>query len=160
LLDACRKVLSTYASAADQNGLDMLHPTLYAIEGCLLAEEADYQQLACWFDQIVALQAPDGSLPESLETPEVRRTDIIAQALRVAVFLQHLTGETSRYQEANQRFAVALCARVRKDGSLGFTAGTAGGDNVWSAMFAEQALRLYAADVLGQPLPFGVEDLV
>lgn len=160
LLDACRKILSTYAVTAGHNGLDMLHPTLYAIEGCLLADAADYEKLAHWFDQIVALQSPDGSLPESLETPEIRRTDIIAQALRVAVFLQRLTGTPARYQAANQKFAIALCARVRKDGSIGFTAGSAGGANVWSAMFAEQALRLYAADVLGQPLPFQVEDLV
>jgi hypothetical protein len=160
LLNACSTTLSTYAAAASQNGLDMLHPTLYAIEGCLLATEADYEKLARWFDQIVALQAPDGSLPESLETPDVRRTDIIAQALRVAVFLQQLTGHPFRYQEASQKFAVALCSRVRKDGSIGFTAGSADGANIWSAMFAEQALRLYAADVLGQPLPFTVEDLV
>lgn len=160
LLNACRKMLSTYTMAADQNGLDMLHPTLYAIEGCLLAEQADYEKLACWFDQIVMLQAPDGSLPESIETPDIRRTDIIAQALRVAIFLQRLTKQPLRYQDANEKFAMALCARIRKDGSLGFTADSAGGANVWSAMFAEQALRLYAADAAGQPLPFAVEDLV
>ena len=160
LLNACEKILSSYAVTAAENGLDMLHPTLYAIEGCLLAPGADYEKLARWFDQIVALQAPDGSLPESLQTPDIRRTDIIAQALRVAIFLQRLTGQPSRYQEVNLKFAIALCARIRKDGSIGFTAGNAGEANIWCAMFAEQALRLYAADVIDQHLPFAVEDLV
>jgi len=160
LLHACRKTLATYTETAGRNGLDMLHPTLYAIEGCLLADNADYEKLARWFDQVVLLQAPDGSLPESLETPEIRRTDIIAQALRVAVFLQRLTEQPARYQEAAMKFAVALCARVRKNGSIGFTAGNFGEDNIWCAMFAEQALRLYAADVREQPLPFAMEDLV
>jgi hypothetical protein len=160
LLEACGKTLSTCAATAQHNGLDMLHPTLYAIEGCLLADDADYEKLAHWFDQVVALQAADGSLPESLETPEVRRTDIIAQALRVAVFLRRLTGQPARYQEATLKFAVALCARVRTNGSIGFTAGNSGEDNIWCAMFAEQALRLYAADLSDEPLPFAMEDLV
>jgi hypothetical protein len=159
LLNACTKTLATVAVNAEQNGLDMLHPTLYAIEGSLLAPDVDYEKLARWFDQVISLQAPDGSLPESLQTPDIRRTDIIAQALRVAIFLQHLTGQPARYQEANFKFAVALAARVRKNGSVGFTAGNVGEDNVWATMFAEQALRLYAADVNDQPLPFTMEDL-
>jgi hypothetical protein len=160
LVNACDNILLTCAAAAHHNGFDMTHPTLYAIEGCLLADAVDYEKLAHWFDQIVALQAPDGSLPESLETPEVRRTDVIAQALRVAVFLSRLTGQPGRYQEASIKFAVALCARVRKNGSIGFTAGNIGEDNIWCAMFAEQALRLYAADLRDEPLPFVMEDLV
>ena len=159
LLNTCTKTLATVATSAQRNGLDMLHPTLYAIEGCLLAADADYEKLARWFDQIVSLQAPDGSLPESLQTPDVRRTDIIAQALRVAVLLQGLTEQPARYQEATCKFAVALCTRVRKNGSVGFTAGNIGEDNIWCSMFAEQALRLYAADVSDQPLPFTMEDL-
>ncbi|MES2626488.1 MAG: hypothetical protein V4628_14485 [Pseudomonadota bacterium] len=159
LLDACRQTLASYALAAEKNGLDMLHPTLYAIEGCLLAPDADYERLALWFDQIVSLQAPDGSLPESLQTPDIRRTDIIAQALRVSVFLQKLTGQPSRYQQANLKFATALCTRVRENGGIGFTPDKVGEDNTWCAMFAEQALRLYAADTTGQPLPFAVEDI-
>jgi hypothetical protein len=43
---------------------------------------------------------------------------------------------------------------------MGFTPANVGEANIWSAMFAEQALRLYTADVTGRPLPFAVEDLV
>jgi hypothetical protein len=160
LLVACRTQLRHIAQQGEQNGLDMLHPTLYALEGCLLSPAADLERLAAWFEQIVALQGTDGSLPESLQTPDVRRTDIIAQALRVAVFLESLLLQPGRYRTVTEGFATALSSRVRADGSVAFSADGKPEANVWGAMFAEQALRLYAAHALGQPLPFIADAVV
>jgi hypothetical protein len=159
LLAACRARLRHIARLAEQNGLDMLHPTLYALEGCLLSPDADPQRLAAWFDQIVALQHSDGSLPESLQTPEVRRTDIIAQALRMAVLLEARLAQPGRYRNAMDLFAGALLLRVRADGSVGFSADGKPEANVWAGMFTEQALRLYAAHAQGQPLPLSADAL-
>lgn len=158
LLDACHRTLAHIAQAAETNGLDMLHPTLYALEGCLLYPQADFARLARWFDQIVALQAPDGSLPESLHTPGVRRSDIIAQALRLAVFLERLLEQPGRYHAARAGFATALCARVTGEGRIAFTQ-EAPEANTWCALFAEQALRLQAAALRERALPFAPEDL-
>lgn len=159
LLEACRVHLRHIALRAEQNELDMMHPTLYALEGCLLSPEADPERLAMWFDQIVALQHVDGSLPESLQTPQVRRTDIIAQALRIAILLANLLQQPGCYRTAINGFAAALVQRVRDDGSVGFSNDGKTEANVWGAMFAEQALRLYASHVDGKVLPFTAESL-
>jgi hypothetical protein len=159
LVGACRQTLAGCARATDDNDLDMLHPTLYALEGCLLSADADPERLARWFDRIVALQATDGSLPEAAEATAIRRSDIIAQALRIAVFLQRKLAQPTRYREACAKFAAALCSRTSAEGTLAFTPDT-GDANIWCAMFAEQALRLHVAELREQDLPFAVEDLV
>ena len=105
------------------------------------------------------MQASDGSLPESLQTSHVRRTDIIAQALRVAIFLESLLAQPGRYRAACDAFVQALLLRVRADGSLAFSTDGNSEANVWCALFAEQALRLYAAYAQEQPLPFTVDAL-
>ncbi|MES2606346.1 MAG: hypothetical protein V4603_15535 [Pseudomonadota bacterium] len=160
LLQACRVELQDKAVLAGQQGIDMLHPTLYALEGCLLSPGADIEKLASWFEQISALQAADGTLPESLQTPEVRRTDVIAQALRVAIFLESLLSQPGRYQKTTDGLARALLQRVRDDGSVGFSSDGKTEANIWSGMFAEQALSLYAAHVRQQPLPFIADSVV
>ncbi len=160
LVQACQQELQLRVSQAGQHGLDMIHPTLYSLEGCMTSAQADFDLLAHWFDQIIALQADDGSLPESLQTPDVRRTDIIAQALRVAVFLEYSLAQPGRYRAACDRFAQALLQRIRADGSMGFCTDNKPEANTWCAMFSEQALRLYAAYSTEQPLPFAVEALV
>ena len=158
LFEICRTTLARIAQAADTNAIDMLHPTLYALEGCLLYPQADYTKLAHWFDQIIALRAPDGTLPESVQTPDIRRSDIIAQALRIAVFLERLLERPGCYREARSAFTAALCERVSAEGRIGFTAGVPDA-NTWCAMFAEQALRLQAAALREQALPFALEDI-
>ncbi len=160
LVQACRTELQTRVLRAEQHGIDMLHPTLYGLEGCMTSPTADFERLAHWFDQIIALQADDGSLPESPASASVRRTDIIAQALRVAVFLESVLAQPGRYREACDAFAQALLLRVHEDGSIAFSTDSNNETNVWCAMFAEQALRLYAAYAHAQPLPFTVEALV
>ncbi len=157
---ACQQELHARATQAGKLGLDMIHPTLYALEGCMTSASADHEQLARWFEQILALQAADGSLPESLLTMDVRRTDIIAQALRMAIFLERSLSQPGRYRTACDGFAQALLPRIRQDGSMGFCTDNKPEANIWCAMFTEQALRLYAAYLQDQPLPFAVEALV
>lgn len=160
LLVACRQLLQNTAQKAERHGIDMVHPTLYALEGCLLSPDADLEKLATWFGQITALMDNAGTLPESAQTPHIRRTDIIAQALRVAVFLESLLQQPGRYRDVSRNLARALIGRIRADGSLPFSADGKPEANVWSAMFAEQALRLHAAQMAGEPLPFVADALV
>lgn len=160
LLQLCRQQLQTIATDTTRHTIDMVHPTLYAIEGCLLCPVADPAVLAHWFEQVVALQADDGTLPESLPTPQIRRSDIVAQALRVAVFLEQQLSQPGRYRAACDGFARVLVQRVRADGTLPFSDDNNPDANVWGAMFAEQALRLYVAQVQQQRLPFAAGALV
>jgi len=160
LLQLCRRQLTIVATDTTRHAIDMVHPTLYAIEGCLTCPDSDAFALARWFEQVVALQATDGTLPESLPTPHVRRSDIVAQALRVAVFLEQQLAQPGRYRAACDGFAQVLVQRVRPDGTLPFSSDGNPDANVWGAMFAEQALRLYVAQVQQQPLPFAAGALV
>ena len=160
LQQACERELTTKARLAGQQGIDMLHPTLYALEGCLLSADADPGQLASWFDQITVLQAADGTLPESLQTADIRRTDVMAQALRVAIFLEARLAQPGRYRMVCDRLVSALLQRARPDGSFGFSSDGKTEANVWSAMFAEQALRLYVAQAQQQALPFAPDAVV
>lgn len=160
LLQACRLELQRIATDASCHGIDMVHPTLYAIEGCLLCADSEPLVLAQWFEQVVALRSADGSLPESLPTPDIRRSDIVAQALRVAIFLEHQLKQYGRYRTACDGFARVLVQRVRADGTLPFSNDNNPDANVWGAMFAEQALRLYVAHVQQQALPFSAGTLV
>jgi len=84
--------------------------------------------------------------------------------LRVAIFIEHQLQQPGRYRSACDGFVRVLTQRVRADGTLPFSndANVDGNPdaNVWGAMFAEQALRLYVAHVQQQPLPFSAEALV
>lgn len=160
LVQACRRELQRIATDVSCHRIDMVHPTLYAIEGCLLCADSDPQVLARWFEQVVTLQGADGSLPESLPTPDIRRSDIVAQALRVAIFIEHQLQQPGRYRSACDGFVRVLTQRVRADGTLPFSNDANPDANVWGAMFAEQALRLYVAHLQQQPLPFSAGELV
>ena len=136
LESACRGHLRAFAPRAVDAYADPLHPTLYFLEGtlALAPEHADAAREV--LQRLLALIDADGSLPESLDTPEVRRSDIIAQALRVGLVL----GAPAAQVDA---LASALVARVRADGSICFQPEREQ-INVWCAMFAQQALDWYA----------------
>lgn len=159
LRDACIHVLQSIGKQVANLPPEMLHPTLYAFEGVLLAPEPDATSLGCALEQMLELLGEDGSLPESLQTPDVRRSDIIAQALRVGVFvLPAYSGK--RLAASLGQLATCLASRVDGSGRLAFDPARGdGGENIWCAMFAEQALRLYVDFCRHQPLPFG-PDLV
>lgn len=124
-----------FAPAQIDSTAEPTHPTLYYLEGALAlgAPQPDHARILA---ELLALSDATGTLPESLQTPAVRRSDIIAQALRVALLLQ--TPES-----ALAPLADALLARVAADGSIAFQPAPAPQLNVWCAMFAEQALSWY-----------------
>lgn len=147
LRDACHGHPGHFLPQAQDPLADPLHPTLYFLEGTLaLAPErapAMRTLLLALLDQADA----HGTLPESAATPGVRRSDIIAQALRVGICLLPAT-DAPRLQP----LVDALLARVREDGSIAFRPEVEPPQiNIWCAMFVEQALSGYAAWCSGKP---------
>jgi hypothetical protein len=142
--EACEREIEAVCTGAAQAPVEMLHPTLYAIEGALSGGDPNYRAgIARWLARVLALENGKGELPESpqSETDQgepVWRTDVIAQALRVGLAL-----DTDA--EVLERFADALVARVRPDGAIAFRPDADPPQiNTWCAMFAEQALRWHA----------------
>lgn len=147
LARACRALSTSLRGAIATLPLDMLHPTLYFAEGMLVAEPDCAAAIATLARRCLALADAAGNLPEA-EDSAVPRSDILAQTLRVLL----LTG--SAQDESTERLAAALIARVDADGRLPFRVDVAAPQpNVWCAMFAEQALRWYAAARRGLALP-------
>ena len=124
------------------------HPRLYAIEGLLArARDADaVRALPCAAAQVVELAATArarGCAPEHVDGTGAARLDVHAQTLRAACVLAAL-GATP-FVPATTRAALAgsLAAQVSREGGLPFsTSAPAGELNVWTALFAEQALTL------------------
>ena len=90
--------------------------------------------------RVLAFDPGDGQLPEARDSA-VPRSDVIAQALRLAVWLRahRIAGAPS--DPAIDSLANALMARVRSDGSIAFRPDSEEPQiNSWCAMFAQQAL--------------------
>ncbi len=139
---ACRGHLRAFPPSVIDATADPIHPTLYFLEGTLALAPERAPGARQVLQRLLVLVDADGSLPESLDTPEVRRSDIIAQALRTGLLLESPSASAATQLDA---LAAALIARVRDDGSICFQPG--GGReqiNVWCAMFAQQALSWYA----------------
>lgn len=160
LVQQCRQQLQRYADMAAAMPPEMLHPTLYAIEGMLLADAPDWDKLAAGLQRVLALQAPDGSLPEAPDSTQIRRNDVAAQALRLAILLEHKLGDARRFDASIHLLASWLCSQILPHGTLAFAPGQGNPPNTWCAMFAEQALRLYVARETAQPLPLTDADVV
>lgn len=145
LRHACHAHLQRHPPAAEQALVNPVHPTLYHLEGLLALKPDALAGAAAVLSVILNQSAPDGSLPESQQASQVRRSDIIAQALRLGVLLVH-QGFGRALEPVLDRLAAQLAQRVRSDGALPFVPeATPLALNVWSAMFAEQALTWYAA---------------
>ncbi|HTR00173.1 MAG TPA: hypothetical protein VMH83_09295 [Candidatus Acidoferrum sp.] len=158
LTDACHATLAHYAAVVPDFPGEMLHPTLYALEGLLLAPEADMEEVALALEPLLALQTATGSLPETRGS-DLLRNDVTAQALRLAILLEHGLDEHGRYENSIQRLATALMVQVAEDGTIGFAAGRNEVRNTWCAMFADQALRLYANRERGEAVAVAGVDL-
>jgi hypothetical protein len=141
LVEACEREIEAVCAAAAQAPVEMLHPTLYAIEGALSSGNPNARSgLARWLARLLALENGKGELPESPDGEPVWRSDVIAQALRVGLALD-------ADAEPLDRLADALVARVRPDGAIAFRPDAEPPQlNTWCAMFAEQALRWHAAN--------------
>jgi hypothetical protein len=160
LLGACALESARWSPVAARIPIDMLHPTLYFAEGLLLADPDRAEAIAILLTRCLALQNADGSLPESESGSKLKRSDIIAQALRVGLLLRQRGIVGSPSDHSLDLLAAALLERVADDGAIVFDpAAPMPEPNVWCAMFAEQALRWYA-DWRDNAAPARVEALV
>ncbi len=146
LAKACERLQRERVMEADDAPVEMLHPTLYYLEGVVAVESVFAQLAHDLLMRIIALTRADGSLPESPESPDVPRTDIIAQALRLGIYVR-ARGVPGPHEDATlDRLAAQLIARIDDDGAIAFRPDVETPQrNVWCAMFAEQALRWHAA---------------
>ncbi|SEH50274.1 hypothetical protein SAMN04489835_0620 [Mycolicibacterium rutilum] len=132
-----------------------LHALCYGIEGLLIADSGTgdrIDQAAYIFTGLMELQAPDGTLTETIDGGRVR-SDVLAQALRISLLLRgrgHLTGR--RWADRLDGLAHALTDFVRPDGGVLF-ADDQDIANTWCAMFALQALRLHERSESADPAP-------
>ena len=124
--------------------IDMLHPALYAIEGMICRNATAYETAAHWLAGVLAFDRGDGQLPEAVDSI-VPRSDVIAQALRLAVWLRAREVRDAPSDGAIESLVTAITARVRPDGSIAFRPDTDSLQlNSWCAMFAQQALDWYS----------------
>jgi hypothetical protein len=124
------------------------HPFFYAIEGFLsLPDRRDFspglEPIAARFQALMAESASLGRVPEVRGGAEQTRLDVVAQALRVGVLLGTHLG-AGRAETGQREFLThVLTQQVAASGALPFAVGALPVQlNVWTAMFAEQALAL------------------
>jgi hypothetical protein len=126
------------------------HPFLYCVEGILsLPEHAAFRdsvtvlrpQLRAFFRAVEA----SGRVAETCAGVGAERVDVVAQALRVGIAL-HMHGyDDVASTSVLTRLAALLAAAVRADGAVPFDALRVPQEfNVWTAIFAEQALAAAA----------------
>ncbi|MEO7251464.1 MAG: hypothetical protein ABIW30_02510, partial [Arenimonas sp.] len=145
LAAACRRQAEGFRPESLRAGDQPLHPQLYFLEGTLALHPERSQASRVLLEQILALGGSDGSLPESLVTTEIRRADIVAQALRLALVLPTNAAPDAPHLAAQARLARNLVERVSPGGAIAFRPGQMEAKaNVWCAMFAEQALAWYS----------------
>ena len=142
LVDACRMQVERFRPESVQAGDHPVHPQLYFLEGTLALHPERAQASLALLEDLLALGGEDGSLPESLATGGIRRADIVAQALRLALVLPAPHAPDAA---AQARLAGNLAGRVGADGAIAFQPSQARSQgNVWCAIFAEQALAWYS----------------
>jgi hypothetical protein len=142
LQSACERLVAMHTADTSDAPIQELHPTLYFLEGALLAGHQHWNAVAAPLQRMLAMAQAAGELPESADSP-LLRTDIIAQALRIGVLLRQ-NGGTLPADAQLDRLASALIARVHGDGAVPFRVDAPAPQlNAWCAMFAEQALRWY-----------------
>ena len=125
-----------------------LHALLYGLEGMLVLAGRDGDDVLLddaesLYVRLMSLQAADGTLPEAVGGGIVR-SDVLAQALRAGMLLRgrgRLNGQ--EWPDRLDRLADALIGFIRPDGGVLFARHQAI-SNTWCAMFAHQALYLYA----------------
>jgi hypothetical protein len=124
------------------------HPFLYAIEGFLsLSDRRDFaprlEPIAKRFQALMAEAASLGRVPEHRGGSGQARLDVVAQALRVGVLLEAHLGAERADNKQRESLTHALAQQVAASGALPFAVGALPVQhNVWTAMFAEQALAL------------------
>ena len=151
VVDACRAFVAERAPRAAQAPVELLHPTLYYIEGVLAAQREAWPGTAPLLVRLLALANDEGALPEAPDAPGVWRSDVLAQALRAGVLLRAHDVPGAPARERLDTLARALAARVDAQGAIPFRSDAPPLANVWCAMFAEQALRWHASGSAPDP---------
>lgn len=133
-----------------------LHPMLYYLEGLLdfalrAGDARILSDIEAQWMHMLGLQAPDGSLRSKFGGPSADvRSDVVAQALRLGTLLRqlgYLPG--SEWAHRLGSLAAALATFIGADGAVAFRSPSRAMAaptqwNAWCAMFAYQALTLYA----------------
>ncbi len=152
IVDAADGTFTASIAALAQDAHREVHPLLYACEGVLGLPghrrfHASLPVVSAHLDVVLAAAGSDGSLPETLHVDnDVRRVDIIAQALRVGALLARHRPQRPPDRVALERLHRALLREVQPSGAVAFARDAAGtACNVWAAMFADQALAFTAA---------------
>jgi len=152
LRDAARATFDASLDALLATPHAETHPQLYALEGYLnWPAHPDFARRlpdasAC-FDALVARCDALGRMPESTLDAGPARLDIVAQAMRVALLLDH-HGGTTRYRAFVHRLAATLRNAITPDGAVPFVHDAAALQrNAWATMFASQALVWMSCDV-------------
>ena len=99
--------------------------------------------IAGHFDRVLAQAGPDGRIPETLTdgASGPARVDVIAQTLRIGYLLHAHRPQQPPDRVALARLRQVLSRQVHASGAVGFTLGPDPAQwNVWTAMFADQAL--------------------
>lgn len=148
---ACTDLITERAPLAASAPVELLHPTLYYLEGVLAADRAYWPGTAPLLSRLLALANADGALPEAPDAPGVWRSDVLAQALRVGVLLHRHRVPGAPEAARLDAMAHTLAARVDADGAIPFRSDAAPLANTWCAMFAEQALRWHAQPDAADP---------
>ena len=144
VLHCAQGTLTHISDLACDARVEMLHPTLYAIEGIICGDAARKDAAARWLARVLEFDPGDGQLPEAPDST-VPRSDVIAQALRLSVWLRAHHIDAAPRDTAIDSLAIALMARVRADGSIAFRPDSERPQiNSWCAMFAQQALDWYS----------------
>lgn len=149
-----------------------LHPHTYTAEGLWAAgrrlDEARYvEAAAAGLRWSAAHQLPDGAVPAEVAEDgswQGRRTDALAQTVRMVVLLEAEGQDTGWSDERLERAVARLLRGQHRSGPLrarwgfdyGYDGPKASGPrrfvNCWATMFAIQALDLYAARLEGRPI--------
>ncbi len=144
VLQSAKATLESVGVSATEAPIEMLHPSLYAIEGMICSDATPAIVAARCLERVLAFDPGDGQLPEAPDSV-VPRSDIIAQALRLAVWLRAHAVDGAPSDRAIETLVNALMARVRTDGSIAFRPDSGEPQiNSWCAMFAQQALDWYS----------------
>lgn len=144
VLQSAKATLEGAGASATEAPIEMLHPSLYAIEGMICSDATPAAVSARGLERVLAFDPGDGQLPEAPDST-VPRSDVIAQALRLAVWLRAHGVDGAPPDREMETLAIALMARVRTDGSIAFRPDSAEPQiNSWCAMFAQQALDWYS----------------
>jgi hypothetical protein len=126
------------------------HALLYTMEGAL-GDAGQSPPLATIDGMVVQLKAllertsALGFVPEDAGRNDVRRLDIVAQALRAIVLLRRHGREVDATQTYARQLSAKLRQNVHADGGIPFDFERSPGElNAWTAMFSEQALAWLA----------------